>query len=359
MAAALIAAATGCTAHPAPARSPTPSSPAVKPGLRVVERIRLPGGNSRFDYASLDPGRGLLFVAHLGASQVVEINIRTGRVVRTIDGLPQVHGVLVVPALHRVYATAAGADKVVRINEDTGRILGQTPTGAYPDGLAYDPANHTIWTTNESGGSETIVNAVTGAPQGTVRFGGFVGNVAYDPASGHMLVDVQSHNQLDVIDPNTRAVIRRVPLPGCSDDHGLALDSPARLAFVVCDINSVLLTVDMTTWRVTGSASVGVEPDVVAFDGHAGRVYVASESGLVTIFQWDGHRLRVIDSVYLGDDAHAVAVDPATGRSYFPVLKASGGQPAVLVAELTSTTAGYTARHNGPQQYVTALGCAH
>lgn len=111
----------------------------------------MPGGNSRFDYASLDPGRGLLFVAHLGASQVVEINIRTGRVVRTVGGLSQVHGVLVVPALHRVYATATGANIVVRINEDTGRILGRSPTGAYPDGLAYDPVNGTIWTTSAQG----------------------------------------------------------------------------------------------------------------------------------------------------------------------------------------------------------------
>jgi hypothetical protein len=94
------------------------------PGLRVVARIPLPGGNSRLDYASLDSRRGLLFVAHLGASQVLEINIRTGRVVRAIGGLSQVHGVLVVPALHRVYATATGTNMVVRINEDTGQVLG-------------------------------------------------------------------------------------------------------------------------------------------------------------------------------------------------------------------------------------------
>jgi len=55
----------------------------------------------------------------------------------------------VVPALHRVYATATGAGRVVRIDEDTGAILGRTATGAYPDGLAYDPANGTIWVTNE------------------------------------------------------------------------------------------------------------------------------------------------------------------------------------------------------------------
>jgi hypothetical protein len=40
-----------------------------------------PGGDSRLDYASLASRRGLLFVAHLGASQVLEINIRTGQMV--------------------------------------------------------------------------------------------------------------------------------------------------------------------------------------------------------------------------------------------------------------------------------------
>jgi DNA-binding beta-propeller fold protein YncE len=260
--AALVLVATGCTVQASRlAASPSASTSAVgSPGLHVVARIPLPGDNSRFDYASLDPRRGLLFVAHLGVSQVVEINFRTGRVVRTIPGLAQVHGVLVVPALHRVYATATAANMVARINEDTGQVLGKTPTGAYPDGLAYDPANRTIRTTNESGGSETIIDAATGAPRGTVHLGGVAGNVAYDPVSGHMLVDAQSSNQLAVIDPATRSVIRWVPLPGCSDDHSLTLDSPARLAFVACDINDVLLTVDMSTWRVTGTANVGVEP---------------------------------------------------------------------------------------------------
>jgi len=334
--AALVLLATGCTEQASrPAASPPASTSAVaSPGLHVMARIPLPGGNSRFDYASLDPARGLLFVAHLGASQVVEINTHTSRVVRTIPGLPQVHGVLVVPALHRVYATATGANMVVRINEDTGRVLGRTATGAYPDGLAYDPANRTIWTTNESGGSETIIDAATGASRGTVRLGGVAGNVSYDPASGHMLVDAPSNNQLAVIDTATRSVIRRVPLPGCSDDHSLTLDAPARLAFVACDVNDVLLTVDMTTGRVIGTANVGVEPDVLAFDPSAGRLYVASERGWVTVFQLYGRRLHVISSSYLADDAHVVAVDPATGRSYFPVLRASGGHPAVLVCEI-------------------------
>ena len=81
-------------------------------------------------------------------------------------------------------------------------------------------------------------------------------------------------------------------------------------------------------------AVVGVEPDGLATAGQAGRRDVAAESGWVTGLQRRGHRLHVIYSKYLADDAHVVAVDPATGRSYFPVLRASGGHPAVLVCAI-------------------------
>ena len=127
---ALGLAAAGCTAHASRTAHSASSLASDAPGLRVVARIPLPGGNSRLDYTSLDSRRSLLFVAHLGASQVLEINIRTGRVVRAIGGLPQVHSVLVVPSLDHVYATATDANMVVRIAEDTGQILGGTLTGA-------------------------------------------------------------------------------------------------------------------------------------------------------------------------------------------------------------------------------------
>jgi DNA-binding beta-propeller fold protein YncE len=300
----------------------------------VVARIPLPGDSSRFDYASLDASQGLLFAAHLGASEVLEIDIRAGRVVRVIRGLSQVHGVLVVPALHRVYATATGDNAVAAISEDTGRVLSRTPTGDYPDGLAYDPVHGTIWTTNESGGSETIIDAATGASRGTVPLGGEAGNVAYDPASRQMLADVQSRNLLAVIDPATRAIIRRIALPGCDHDHSLTIDSPDRLAFIACDGNAALLTLDLNTWQVTGRAAAGDDPDVLAYDPRASRLYVAAESGWVTVLQLRGRQLHVIHSGYLAGNAHVVAVDPASGRSYYPVPAAGDGHPALLVCEV-------------------------
>jgi len=309
-------------------RPPAPVGPAL--ALRTVGQISLPGDTSRFDYASLDPQRGLLFIAHLGASEVVEVDVRANRVVRTIRNVSEVHGVLVVPALHRVYATATGSNQMISLDENTGAVLTTSPTGDYPDGLAYDPHRNTVWTTNETGRSETVIDAATGAVRGTVILGSDVGNVVYDPQTDRMMVDAQSRNELAVIDPTTLGITRHVALPGCEHDHGLALDPANRLAFIACDANATLLTVDLNTWRVTGTTPVGDAPDVLAYDQSAHRLYIAAESGTVTVLDQHDRTVTVVASGHLADGAHVVAVDPTTHHSFYPIPRAADGQPALL-----------------------------
>jgi len=299
--------------------------------LRTVASVPLAGGSSRFDYQSLDERRHLLFIAHLGAGLVHVVDTRSQRVIATIHSVAGVHGVLVVPARRRVYATATGQNQMVTLDEDTGGVLARTPTGDYPDGLAYDPAHHAVWTTNEAGDSETVVDADTGAARGSVQLGGEAGNNAYDPATGSILVDVQSRDQLDAIDPATLTITRHLDLPGCDHDHGLTLDSADRLAFVACDGNARLLTIDLTTWHITGTNPVGQDPDVLAYDPGAARLYVAAESGWVTVLERHGSTLTVTGSAHLADGAHVVAVDSRTHRSYYPIPAGSDAHPALLV----------------------------
>ncbi len=306
------------------------SPPSVALPLRAAGEIALPGDSSRFDYASLDAARGLLFVAHLGASEIVVVDVHAGAVVRAVRGVEQVHGVLVVPERHRVYATATGANQILILDEDTGAPLARAPTGDYPDGLAYDPIHATIWTTNKAGGSETVIDADSGQVRGTVQLGGQAGNVAYDPQSRQILADVQTRNEVAVIDPGSLTVTWRVALPGCDHNHGLALDPAHRLAFVACDANATLLTVDMNTWKIVATQRVGDSPDVLAYDPAAGRLYVAAESGRLTILDERNRNMTVAGRSHLADAAHVVAVDPTTHRSFYPVPHGRGGGPALL-----------------------------
>jgi YVTN family beta-propeller protein len=159
--------------------------------LRMVGEISLPGDTSRLDYPSLDPGRALLFVAHLGASEVIEVDLAARRAVRTIPNLSQVHGVLVVPAVHRVYASATGANSAVILDEATAAVLAQTPTGDYPDGLAYDPGPRRLYVAAEDG----TVSILDQRGRATVLVGsGHLADgahvVAVDPISHHSFYPV-------------------------------------------------------------------------------------------------------------------------------------------------------------------------
>jgi DNA-binding beta-propeller fold protein YncE len=97
-----------------------------------------------------------------------------------------------------------------------------------------------------------------------------------------VLADVQTRNVVAVIDPSTNRLVRRIPLPGCSHDHGLLVDATRRLAFVACDGNARLLTLDLRTMNVTGVATVGDSPDVLAL-GAAAQTAIFLLTGSVAL----------------------------------------------------------------------------
>jgi DNA-binding beta-propeller fold protein YncE len=297
--------------------------------LKILRDIPLPGHTTRFDYESLDPQTGLLFIAHLGDSRVLVFDTRTQKLAADISGVAEVHGVLAVPALGRVYASATGLNEVFAIDERSFRIVAKTPGGDYPDGMAYDPVDHELFVSDEAGGTDTVIDTNTNQRVAAVRLGGEAGNTQYDPVSGRMFVDVQTLNRLLAIDPKTRRVVGSYLLPGCEHDHGLYIDAPHRLAFVACDGNAKLLTFDLREMRVTGIHSVGKYPDVLGFDPGLGRLYVASESGVVAAFEERGRGAVKLGESHVAREAHSVAID-AQHRVYFP-LQDVNGHPVLRV----------------------------
>ena len=295
------------------------------PLRQVGTDIPLPGKANRFDYATVDPQRRLLFLAHLGSGMVTAIDLRTTRVVANVADVPAVHGVLAIPELGEVFATATGQNRLDVISEQSYRVVASAPAGTYPDGMAYAPDTAELFISDESGRTETVIDTRTNRRIATIPLGGEVGNSQYDPISHKVFVDVQTLDEIAAIDPRTNKLVARYPLPrSCSDDHSLLIDAPARLAFVACDGNAKLLLVDVTAMHVLSVHDVGRDPDVLAFDPGLRRLYVASESGVVAVFELQGEDLRLLGRELLAHEAHSVAVDPSTHLVYFPLQNIRG-----------------------------------
>ena len=298
--------------------------------LTTVAEVPLPGNATRWDYASLDAKRHHLFLAHLGDSAVAVFDTVQRKVIATIPDISHVHGVLYVPQRDRVYASATGTNEVVAIDARTFKIVARMPGGDYPDGMAYAPGVHKLYVSDEHGGTDTVIDVVSNKRIATIPLGGEVGNTQYDPVSRHIFANAQTRDQLVEIDPATDKVIAWINLPGAKGNHGLYIDASARLAFVACEGNDKLLVLDLTSRKVLAAFDVAKDPDVLAFDPALGWLYVAGESGQVSVFKVRGQTVSALGTARLGPNAHVVAVDSVTHEAFFP-LKPARGKPMLRI----------------------------
>lgn len=336
----VLADATPATQSPhcgTPGAPATPTAPAATPsaatagsGLKVVEDVPLPGSASRFDYQSFDSSTGRLYIAHMGAGQLVVFDTKARKVVGTVDDLPTVTGILVVPEIHRVFAAVAGDHQVAVIDDQSLNVIARLGKIGFPDGLGYVAQSGYVFVSDESGGGELVLDALNNTVVTTIDIGGEAGNTRYDVRSGCVFVAVQTSDELIAIDPANLQIVNRFNLGArCKAPHGFLIDVPRRLAFVTCEDNARLVIVDLNAMRITSTHNVGNGPDVLALDPGLLRLYVASESGVVSFFAEQGHELLPVGE-YRATHAHSIAVDPATHLVYLP-LEDVGGKPVLRI----------------------------
>ena len=121
-------------------------------------------------------------------------------------------------------------------------------------------------------------------------------------------------------------------MPGIEHPHGFTVDALRRLAYVTGEKNGRLGVLDLRTKRVLHTYSVGEEPDVLALDPYPGRLYVASESGVIAAFELRGDSLVALPR-YAAPHAHSIAVDPASHLVYVP-LENIRGAPVLRILSL-------------------------
>lgn len=320
-------------AHPTQPSSNAPaleSSAAATLPLKVLIDIPLTGGTTRLDYQSLDSGSGRLYIAHLGSDLMTVFDVNKQTIVGDVKDLKRVHGVLAVPELHRVYASATGTNELAVIDDQTLAIVARIPAGDYPDGIAYAAKENKIYVSDLHGKADTVIDAKSNQRVTTIPLGGGAGNSQYDSISDRIFVTVDGREELAEIDPNSDQVAARYPLTGCKGSHGLLIDSENRLAFAACEENSKLVVFDLQSKKATATLAVGADPDVLAFDTGLHRLYVSAESGNISIFD---EKDRGLQNVYMGffaANAHTVAVDSRTHRVYWP-LQNVGGKPVLRI----------------------------
>lgn len=310
--------------------------------LQTVADIALPAGVPSFDQQALDPTTGKLFLAYTGANDVLVFDSKANKLIGTVPNIKKDHGLAVIPGLHRLYVSETFDNQVYVVDENTLQILAKIPVGQKPDMIAYDATDGQLFVSNELGQSDSVIDAETNKVIATIAVGGQAGNTRYDAALHRIFVTVQTNRTVAAINPATHRIITTVTLPStCIHNHELILDTTQHLGFVGCDGNAHLFMIDLQAMKVltVQPQTTGANPDLTAFDESRHLLYVATHSGLLSIFSDAGKALQKVGEQCVGTNAHSIVVDASSHDIYMPFVKLQGDSctPAPTTPAKTGT----------------------
>jgi len=227
-------------------------------------------------------------------------------------------------------------NQLVEIDNTTLAVVRRVTTGRAPDGVGWDPVDQIVGVSDQADGA---ISLIAGAGSGTrtdVALGQATGNVVYDASRSVFWITVvaaSGPDQLVAIDPVGAKVTASIAVPGCNGAHGLRIHPDAQSALSACEDNDKRARVDLGGANAVSIADTGSGPDVLSLDPALGWLYVAAESGDLTVFDLAQAGLVLVGHDYPGDNAHSVATDPATHRVFFPLMAGPDGTPVLRIMQ--------------------------
>ena len=297
-----------------------------------AETGQIAGPDGGWDYASFDPVHRRLFISR--SNGLTALDVDSGTLVGHLADGARTHEPLALPGGDQVLLTNGATNSALLLNAADGKLIASIPTAPFPDGAVFDTASG-LAVTGGAAGIATLIDPVAKAQVGTITIGGHLEFLASD-GQGRVFVNVESGNEIAVLDLKAKTVSARYKLDGCDSPGGLAYAPSADVLIAACD-NKVAKVVAAKTGAVQATLAIGDGPDAVIYDpvrklafipcGHDGVLEVIDVKG--------GADAVVIQTVKTEIGARTGALDPKTGKLYLPTAKygppaTPGGRPLSL-----------------------------
>ena len=253
-----------------------------------VEKFDIKGDGGT-DYVAVEAATGRVFVSR--GTHMMVVDGATGKVLGDIPNTPGVHGAGIATKAGHGFTTNGGDQTVTMFDLKTLAVIKQIKVGPGLDGIMYDEPDDKIILTNHSRpiGTLTAIDPKTGDIVATVELEDTAPEGAAADGKGHIFVNNESKNTIQVIDVKTWKATASWPLAPCEGPTGIAYDKASNRIFSGCNKTSVV--VDASTGKVVASITNGTRVDALGWDPSKKLIYIPNGGeGNVTVVHQDSRR---------------------------------------------------------------------
>src|SRR5437868_10107872 len=280
-----------------------------------VEKFDIQGEGGT-DYVAAEAATGRVFVSR--ATHMMVVDGATGKVLGDIPNTPGVHGAGLATKAGHGFTTNGGDQNVTMFDLKTLAVIKQIKVGPGLDGIMYDEPDDKIILTNHSRpiGTLTAIDPKSGDIVATVELEDTAPEGAAADGKGHIFVNNEVKNTIQVIDVKTWKATASWPLDPCKGPTGIAYDKASNRIFSGCSNTSVV--VDADTGKVVASIKNGTRVDALGWDPSKKLIFIPNggEGNVTVVHQDSPDKYTVVDTVATFAGAKTIAVDSKSHNAY-------------------------------------------
>jgi DNA-binding beta-propeller fold protein YncE len=181
------------------------------PGFKVTKRYPVPGDGG-FDYVTYDTASNRIYASH--GTEVDVLDAGSGKLLGKVEDTPGVHGIAIMPELHRGFTTNGDESTVSVFDTNTYKTIKKISVDKDPDVVFYDQNTKRILVCH---GDAAVISAIDPEKEtviGKVDLGGGAEASVVD-GKGNGFVNLEELAQVVAYDPRTLAVKAKYPITGC------------------------------------------------------------------------------------------------------------------------------------------------
>jgi DNA-binding beta-propeller fold protein YncE len=287
--------------------------------LELVQKIALHGpAGKRLDHLALDAKRDRLFVANMANVSFDVIDLKAGKLLKSVPDQRGVQGVAHVPDAGRVFV-GVGDDGVCNVFDDEEYKLVKGIKLADADNVRYDARTKRVFVAHAEK-SLAVIDPKTLEVKAKIKVLGQPEAFQLEKARPRLYLNVPSEKSVVVIDTEKNEVIKTYPLKSAERNYPLALDEEGHRLFVGCRKPAAVVILDTESGKELGSVAIPGDTDDVFFDAKRKRLYASCGEGTLAVLrQAAADRFEVQEKIPTAKLARTCFFDPASSRLFLTV----------------------------------------
>jgi len=231
----------------------------------------------------------------------------------------------------RVYVPQNWMNRVDVIDQATFQVIATIPTEREPQHVTPSYDLKTLYVGNDYGNTLTVIDPATSKRIKSIPVDDPY-NLYFTPDGKYAIAVAERLRRLDFRDPQTMAVIEKVPVPCRGVDH-IDFSADGRYFIATCEFSGELIKVDTQSRKVIGKLSLpkgGMPQDIkISPDGKVFYVADMEADGLHLV---DGDAFRVTGFIPTGKHCHGLY----TSRDSRYMYISNRGEGSVSVLEFAT-----------------------